>query len=173
MSLSSSLVAGLGALAAVVLQAVLAPVLAIGGIVPNLLLAYALAVALCRPYSPGVLLPFVLGLAFDLMGGGPVGAMALLLLLAASACRHLARALDNDTLFIPLGLLLAGVLVVELLYAVLLVLCGYPASLGEALVFRSLPCALYDAAWAVALFFLMRLILGRVEARQRAVPLVR
>ena len=164
MSLSASVATALGAVVALLLQVALAPVLAIGGIVPNLLLAYGLAVALARPYAPSILLPFALGFAFDLVGGGAVGAMALLLMLASVGCRQLARMLDNDTLFVPLGLLVAGVL---------LVLCGYPASLGEALLFRSLPCALYDGALAVLLFFLMRFALGQIEARQRALPLVR
>ena len=172
MSLTTSVACALGGVAALLLQALLAPALAIGGIVPNFLLAFGLAVALCRPYAPGVVGPFLLGCAFDLMGGGVVGAMALLLMLASVAVRALARLLDNDTLFVPLGLLLAAVLLVELLYGALLVLCGYPASLGDALVFRSLPCALYDAVLAVALFFVMRFVLGRVEARQRALPLV-
>ena len=173
MSLSASVATALGAVVALLLQVALAPVLAIGGIVPNLLLAYGLAVALARPYAPSILLPFALGFAFDLVGGGAVGAMALLLMLASVGCRQLARMLDNDTLFVPLGLLVAGVLLVELLYGALLVLCGYPASLGEALLFRSLPCALYDGALAVPLFFLMRFALGQIEARQRALPLVR
>ncbi len=173
MSLSASVATALGAVVALLLQVALAPVLAIGGIVPNLLLAYGLAVALARPYAPSILLPFALGFAFDLVGGGAVGAMALLLMLASVGCRQLARMLDNDTLFVPLGLLVAGVLLVELLYGALLVLCGYPASLGEALLFRSLPCALYDGALAVLLFFLLRFALGQIEARQRALPLVR
>ena len=107
MGMSRTLAVVIGAALAVLLQVVVAPAMAIGGIVPNFLLAYALAVALARPHALGVVLPVVLGLLFDLLGGGPVGAMGLLLLLATLAVKRLYLMLDNDTLFIPLGLLVA------------------------------------------------------------------
>ena len=109
MGMSRTLAVVIGAALAVLLQVVVAPAMAIGGIVPNFLLAYALAVALARPHALGVVLPVVLGLLFDLLGGGPVGAMGLLLLLATLAVKRLYLMLDNDTLFIPLGLLVAAV----------------------------------------------------------------
>ena len=74
---------------------------------------------------------------------------------------------------LPLGLLVAAVFCVELLYAVLLVVCGFPVALGQALLLRGLPCALYDTVLAVALFLIMRFVLGRIEARQHELPLVR
>ncbi len=173
MGMSRTLAVVIGAALAVLLQVVVAPAMAIGGIVPNFLLAYALAVVLARPHALGVVLPVVLGLLFDLLGGGPVGAMGLFLLLATLAVKRLYLMLDNDTLFIPLGLLVAAVFCVELLYAVLLVVCGFPVALGQALLLRGLPCALYDTVLAVALFLIMRFVLGRIEARQHELPLVR
>ncbi len=173
MGMSRTLAVVIGAALAVLLQVVVAPAMAIGGIVPNFLLAYALAVALARPHALGGVLPVVLGLLFDLLGGGPVGAMGLLLLLATLAVKRLYLMLDNDTLFIPLGLLVAAVFCVELLYAVLLVVCGFPVALGQALLLRGRPCALYDTVLAVALFLIMRFVLGRIKARQHELPLVR
>lgn len=162
-----------GALLMAVIQVVLAPAIAIGGIVPNFLAAYALAAALARPQGLGLALPVACGLLFDLLGGGPIGAMALLLLAATMALRQLHRMLDNDTLFIPLGLLVAAAFCVDLLYGVLLVACGYPVPIGSALLLRGLPCGLYDAVLSVALFLALRAVLGRIEARQHELPLVR
>lgn len=173
MGMAENMAIAIGAAAALLLQALLAPALALGGIVPNFLMAYALAVGLARPHRPALLLPFLLGMAFDLMGGTVVGAMALLLLLVSAGCQRLLVLLDNDSLFMPLGLLVAGVFAVELLYACLLVLCGFPVGLGEAWLFRSLPCALYDGVLAVALFFLMRFVLARMTAAPRELPIMR
>lgn len=173
MTFQRAIAVTVGAVLMVLCQVMVAPAIAIGGVVPDFLLAYALAVALARPQGLGLALPVAMGLLFDLLGGGPIGAMALLLLLATCALRYLHRMLDNDTLFIPLGLLVVAVFVVDLLYAVLLVACGYPVPLGSALLLRGLPCALYDTVLAVAAFLAMRAILGRIDARQRELPLVR
>lgn len=173
MGASQVLAVAIGAVAAVLLQVVAAPAMGIGGIVPDFLLAFALAAALARLHALGLGVPMVLGLLFDLLGGGPVGAMALLLLLATVAVKRLYLMLDNDTLFIPLGLLVAAVFCTDVLYGVELVVCGYPVALGQALLLRGLPCALYDTVLAVALFLALRAVLGRIEARQRELPLVR
>ena len=64
-----------GAVVAVLLQVVVAPNIALFGAMPNFVVAYALLVAIVRPMAAGPVMPFVLGLVFDLVSGGPVGAM--------------------------------------------------------------------------------------------------
>ena len=65
-----------GAVLAVLLQIILAPHIGLFGVVPNIIVAYTLVVAVTQPQSFSSVMPFVLGLFFDLFTGGPVGAMA-------------------------------------------------------------------------------------------------
>lgn len=145
-------IVAVGAVVAVLLQVVLAPNIALFSAVPNFLLAYALVVAIARASKNGVLLPFVLGMLFDLMGGGPVGAMAFLLVLASFAASRVFSVLNNDTLFMPLTILVASTLAVEMLYGLFLAWFGLDVSLLQAFVYRGLPCALYDAVVGLVLY---------------------
>lgn len=142
----------IGAVFAVLLQIVLAPNIALFSAVPNFMLAYALVVAIVRAPKGGALLPFVLGMLFDLMGGGPVGAMAFLLLLASFAASRVFAVMNNDTLFMPLTILVLSTLAVEVLYGLFLVWFGLDVSLLQAFAYRGLPCALYDAVVGLALY---------------------
>lgn len=162
--------AGAGAVIAVLLQVIVAPYIALFSAVPNFMAAYALVIAVTRPQSCGLVMPFVLGLLFDLVGGGPVGACALLLVLATFLLSRASALVDNGTLFMPLAMLLASTLAVELLYGVLLMACGLDVSLLEALVTRGLPCALYDAVVGLVMFPLVVRFVVRRGARQPDVP---
>lgn len=133
-----------GALAAIALQLFVAPYIAIASAVPNFVVAFAVVVAVCAPQSYGCLLPFVLGLVFDLIGGGPVGAMAFSLTLFTFLLARYVDHASNDSLFMSLAFIALGVLLVDLSYGVFLLLFGYNANLFEALAFRIAPCFAYD-----------------------------
>ena len=109
-----------GAVVAVLLQVVVAPNIALFGAMPNFVVAYALLVAIVRPMAAGPVMPFVLGLVFDLVSGGPVGAMAFLLVLMTFLAARAFAVLDNDTLFMPLVIFVAATVLVEALYAAFL-----------------------------------------------------
>lgn len=149
-------VIAVGAVLMLLLQIMVAPGLSIGHATPNLLLAYALVSALVLPRPASLVLPFLLGFAFDLLGGGPLGTMAFVLLIVCAFASWLNVRFDNGSLFVPLAALVLGVVLSEVLYGVLIVLCGYPATIGDSLLYRSLPCGLYNMALALALFFLLR-----------------
>ena len=144
-----------GAIVAVLLQIVVAPNIALFSAQPNFLLAYVLVVAIVRPVEAGPVLPFVLGLVFDLTGSGPVGGMALLFVLASLAASRAFSVLDNDTLFMPLTIFTVGALAVEMLYGVLLIALGLSASPLDAFIYRALPCALYDCVVGLVLYPIM------------------
>ncbi|WP_165061606.1 MULTISPECIES: rod shape-determining protein MreD [unclassified Adlercreutzia] len=156
----------IGAVIAVVLQATVAPAMEIASALPNFILAYVLALAVSRPES-GLVMPFLLGLIFDLMGTGPVGAMALICTLMAFALSRLSVVLDNDTLFMPIVLIIAGSLISNIVYGILIIACGMDVSILEALVGRALPCGIYDAVLALVMFpLLLRLMqLGENQMR--------
>ncbi|WP_172136673.1 rod shape-determining protein MreD [Adlercreutzia sp. ZJ473] len=164
--------AGVGAAMAVLLQVVVAPHIALFAAVPNFMLAYALVIAVTRAQSCGLVMPFVLGLLFDLIGGGPVGACALLLVLATFLLSRASALVDNGTLFMPLAMLLVSSLAVELLYGVLLMACGMDVSPLQALVYRGLPCALYDAVIGLVMFPLVVRFVVRRGTQQPGTPTI-
>ena len=133
-----------GAVLAVFLQVALAPYIAIGPAMPNFIVIFAVIAAVSRPHVFGALLPFAMGLAFDLISGGPVGAMAFSLTAFSYLVARLFASLENDTLFMPLAMMALGLFLVELAYGIFLMLFGYNAGLFEALAYRVVPCFIYD-----------------------------
>ena len=163
----------IGALIAVVLQVALAPNIALFGVVPNFIMAYALAVAIGCPDQSGPVFFFVLGLLFDLLGSGPVGAMAFLLLAVAMLAKRAYLLLDNDTLFIPLLLITASTLVIEVFYAVFMMAFGAGVGLLDALVFRALPCTVYSGLIGLVLYPIVVRVLGQPIQQQPGMPHLR
>lgn len=141
-----------GAILAVFLQVALAPYIAILAAMPNFIVIFALIVAVSRPFAYGAVLPFVLGLVFDLASGGPVGAMAFSLTAFSYLVARLFSSLDNDTLFMPLAMLALGLFLVEFAYGMFLLMFGYSAGLLEAIAYRVAPCFVYDLVIAVILY---------------------
>lgn len=141
-----------GAIVAVVLQLLVAPYIALFGAVPNIVAAYAVALAVVRPSSYGCLLPFVLGLAFDFMSMTPVGAMAFSLMVVSVLTARVFSLVDNDSLFTVFAFMALGVLLVEVVYAALVLAGGYAASLADALIYRVVPCFLYDFVLSLVLY---------------------
>lgn len=151
-----------GALVAVVLQIILAPNIAIFSAMPNFLLAYVMIVAILRPDTRAALvLAFVLGLLYDLMSHTPVGSMAFLLVLFAFLASRVFSVLDNDSVFMPILIYCVAALIIEVLYAVFMLVFGVSAGVVEVLVYRALPCAIYDCVIGLILYPLMtRLFAG-------------
>lgn len=138
--------------AAFVLQIVLAPYISISAAMPNFVVVFVMLCAVVRAQSFGCVMPFVLGLLYDFLSGNIVGGMALALMVSAVLAARVFAVLQNDTLFMPLAVLALGSLMVELLYAIVLLAAGYNAGILEAFVFRALPCALYDSVVAFLLY---------------------
>lgn len=170
----NNLVLVVGAIAAFVLQIALAPAVALFSAQPNFLLAYALVVAIVISTEAGPVLPFAMGLLYDLTGTGPVGGMALLLVIACFLASRVFSLMDNDTLFMPLAIFTACALLAELSYGMLLMACGLAANPLEALFTRALPCALYDCAVGLVVYFVMaRLLAGGAQDRGLRTPKLR
>ena len=167
-------VVAVGALAAIVLQVAVAPNVAIFAAQPNFLLAYVLAVAIANPLGAGPVLPFVLGLLFDLLGTGPVGGMALLFMLASLAASRAFAVLDNDTLFMPVTIFVVATFAAEMLYGALLIGLGLSASPVDAFLYRALPCTLYDCVVGLVLYpIIARLLASGAQDRGPRTPRLR
>ena len=141
-----------GGFLAVVLQLVVAPYIAVFSAMPNFIAAFAMTVAVVRPHSYGPVLPFVLGLAYDLMGTGPLGAMAFSLTLFSFLIARYADHVGNDSTVVSLAFAALGLLLVELSYGGFLSLLGYNANLFEGLAFRVAPCFVYDMLVALIVY---------------------
>ncbi len=161
-----------GAIIAIVLQVVVAPFITVLAATPNFLLVYCMLVAVFRGPSAGFILPFVLGLFFDLAGGGPIGAMAFTLVLATFIVSRSYGALANDTLFMALLMLVGGIVVAEVLYGILMIAGGNPATVVEGLMYRCLPCALYDSLLAVVLYLVLSRFFGNGNTSHREATLL-
>lgn len=145
----------IGAIIAVLAQVIIAPNIVIFSAMPNFLLAFALVVAIVRPQGNSALvIAFTFGLIYDLLGHAPVGAMAFLLVLAAFVVSRLFTILSNETLFMPLVTFAIAALLVEVLYAVFMMLFGITASPMDAFVQRALPNTLLDCAVGLVFYLL-------------------
>lgn len=163
----------IGAVIAVLLQVMVAPLLTLFSAVPNFIVAFCVVRAVATPASAGSLIPFVCGLLFDLIGGGPVGAMALGLVLVTFFASRLYATLNNDTLFMPVAVLLASIMLAELFYGLVVVVCGAGVPLGEALLYRTLPCMLYDCVIGLLMYPIAARLMTERPLGQPGTPILR
>ena len=174
MEVTRETVAGIiGGAVAVLLQIALAPSIALAAAVPNFIVVFCVVRAVACPDHAGLLLPFSLGLVFDLVGGGPVGAMALVLVLVTFLASRAYLVLNNDTLFMPAAILLASTMLVEVLYGIIVVACGAGVSFGEAFLYRVLPCMLYDCVIGLLFYPIAIRVLVRRPLGQPGTPQLR
>lgn len=153
-----------GAIVAVLLQVGLAPVMASFSAQPNFMLVYALVLAILRPHESGYVLPFVLGMIYDLLGAGPVGAMAFVMVVATLASSRATLWLNNGTSHVALIILAVAICFSEVLYGGLLLMLGIAGSPVDAFLYRSLPCLLADCIVGLVVYFVVaRVLLGHTR----------
>ena len=117
---------------------------------------------------------FVLGLIYDFLGSGPIGAAALLFVLISFVAARAFSVLDNDTLFMPLTILVVGMLAVEMFYAALYIALGLSVSPIDAFFYRALPCTLYSCIVGLILYPIMaRVLVGGSQDRGLRTPRLR
>lgn len=167
-------VIAVGALVALLLQIVAAPNVALFSARPNFLLVYVLVVAIARPFGAGPVLPFALGLVCDLLGSGPVGGYAFLLVAVSFIASRAFSVLDNDTLFMPVTVFVVATFAAEMLYGALLIGLGLSASSVDAFLYRALPCTLYDCVVGLVLYpIIARLLASGAQDRGPRTPRLR
>lgn len=163
----SLLLSAIGATVAAVLDASLSPYLAIGNVVPHLVLVLAVIWSIAAGVERGIAWAFVGGIVLDALLGRPLGASAFALLIAVGGAGLIAQPLVRLRPFAPI----VAVPVLSVVYSVLIVILtasGRPgAGLDPLGVF--LPGALYDGVLGLVLGPLIvsahdrRLAVERVE----------
>ncbi len=151
--------AALALLAAAVLQLAVAPYVSLGGVVPNFLLLIVVTLALTTGPEEGATVGFIAGCAFDLIGAGPVGPMALVMSVAGFVAGLLHEAMFAEGWLLPLTVLAVTALVSEIAYTTLLLLLGVEIPFWRAIVTKVLPAAVYNTALALLVYpWLARLV---------------
>lgn len=158
---------------AVVLQIVLAPAMTIGSAMPNFIAVYVLCATLRNASVQPAVLAFVLGLIFDLIGSGPVGAMAFCLVLVTTLASVVYRNMSNDSWVSAMIVIVVSCLLIELLYGIIMLLVGAGDGFGSALIHRILPCTLYDIVIAAFMHpIVSRLVAPRGSNKTDSIPII-
>lgn len=135
-----------------VLQASLAPYMSIGGVTPNFLLLVVITLALTEGPTAGCTAGLAAGLLFDLLGSGPVGAMALVLAVTGYLAGLLHEQLFAEGWLLPLTVLAVAALGTEMAYAALLGLFGQVSGFWTTFFTKALPGALYNTTLALLVY---------------------
>jgi rod shape-determining protein MreD len=139
-------------LAAALLQAGLAPYIAIGGVVPNFMLVVVVTLALVEGPAAGASAGFASGLIFDLLGSGPVGPMALILTVTGYMAGLLHENMFAEGWLLPLTVLAVASIASTLAYGLMLDLLGAGGPFLLTFFTKILPEALYDTALGLLIY---------------------
>lgn len=131
--------------AALAMQVMLAPHLAVAQITPNFPLLVVITLAFVESPSAGALTGFSAGLVLDLLGQGPVGAWALVFTLTGYTAGMLQENLFAEGWLAPVTVAVLAGLLADFSYLLVLTVLGVGPTFGLTLVRVVLPGALYNA----------------------------
>ncbi|MDR1774896.1 MAG: rod shape-determining protein MreD [Actinomycetes bacterium] len=144
--------AALALLAAVVAQLMLAPNIAIGTVSPDFLLLVVVTMAFVGGSNEGAAIGFIAGLAWDFIGSGAVGPMALTMTVTGFTAGLLQEHIFAGSWLLPVSLVALAALLSETIYALILLALGDGSSFGAALIQHILPTALYTGLVGIVVF---------------------
>lgn len=145
---------------AFLLQVIIAPNIAIAGIAPNFMLVGLIPVAAIASQRACVLTGFVYGLLFDLLGAGPVGAMALVMAAAGYLLPGLLANIRIDGIASWAIVSSIVYLAVNLVFGIVLAILGYEEAFFAAIVFKVIPWTVYDIVIGLIAWPFVRRVLG-------------
>jgi rod shape-determining protein MreD len=131
-------------------QCTVVPVLGVGGVVPDVPIVLAVLLGLRYGAEAGCVAGFALGLAQDVLGGGPLGLHALSKGLVGFVAGDLPRWILVSRPIVPVGLAILATVADGLVRFGVLQLFHYPAPLGELLARVIVPQAGYNGVLAIA-----------------------
>ncbi len=138
--------ATIGALAAaLVLQVMLAPHIAIGNVIPNVLLLVVITLSFVEGPSAGAVAGFVAGLLLDFLSTGPVGAWALVLSITGYTAGMLQENLFAEGWLAPVTVAIIAALLADFAYLLVVTILGVGPAFWASLVQAVLPRAVYNA----------------------------
>jgi rod shape-determining protein MreD len=148
-----------------ILHAAAAPVFAIGGVHPNLVLVAVVMVTVVRGFGPGVAWAFVAGLTANLLTREPLGSVPLGLLFVAAAVAGGDRLFGRLAWAYPVAAVGIGSLVVDAISLAVLQMVDLPA--GPVPVQRIVGAAVLNAAIAAVVILPTRILALRTGVDER------
>jgi len=139
-------------LVATLLQVGLAPYMEIGGVTPNFILLVVVTLALTTGPTEGAIAGFAGGLLFDLIGTGPVGAMALVLAVTGYLAGLLHEQMFAEGWLLPITVFAVAALSAEVAYGLMLMLVGEGGPFWSSFLTKMLPGAVYNTALALLIY---------------------
>ena len=158
-----TILALIGAVAALVLDIVISPSLMVFSATPNFIIAYAVVLSMVHRSNATFIIAFALGMLADLLGYGPVGCLAFLLVLVSFASSRVSAAFDDGALMTPMVLMAIFIAAVELLHAVVMLALTSGVSAIDAIVYLAIPCTMFD----IVLGLILYPILSRIFVAKR------
>ena len=144
---------------AALLQVAIAPEIAIGGVVPNVLLLVVVTLALMEGPTAGASAGFAAGLVLDLLGTSPVGPYALVLTLVGFAAGALQENMFAAGWLTPVTVAFVAGLSAELGYWLVLAVLGIGGPFWTTFAGVVLPGAAYNTVLALLVYpWLARLL---------------
>ena len=122
----------------VLLQVVVAPVIAIYSVVPNFIVA------------------FVMGIISDLFTQVPFGLTPLLLLIVSFALSRVFEVLDKSSIAMVLVSCAVSLLFYEMIVVIVQLVLGYPAAFFDLIAARALPATIFNLILCVLLYLVAR-----------------
>ncbi|HEX2221674.1 MAG TPA: hypothetical protein VHK06_04045 [Candidatus Limnocylindria bacterium] len=155
------------AVVAGVLHAALAPIIVIGGVKPNLVLAGAVVVTSRLGLMPGSAWAFVAGLVANLLGPQPLGSVPLTMLVVTALTAGLGRLLARMRWLHVVASALVGSIVAELFNLLVARMLGHPVD-GAVPAALILTAALVNAALAALIALPARLWIAARAPEERS-----
>lgn len=141
------------------LQIAVAPNIGIGSGRANLALVFVGCMCMGSESSTAPFYGFFAGLFYDLVGSGPIGLMALILTAAAWILSLAGQTKPSEDLGSALAFYGPVAAVVNVVYAIVLLISGQAESFIATIVFHALPAIILD----IAVFALVAFIMGRTS----------
>ena len=137
------------------LQVMLAPNFAILNVVPNFIMVFVIINSMFSPKIRSCLAGFVLGLLYDFISQGALGAMSFVLSVLAYAVSSLNKDLFADSWVAQAFFLLLAAFMGELFHAIFLSIFGFDNDFIASLGMRVLPGSIYAALIGLVFFVIM------------------
>ena len=137
----------------VLLQVVVAPVIAIYSVVPNFIVAFVIVLSIVRPEDTTYVYAFVMGIISDLFTQVPFGLTPLLLLIISFALSRVFEVLDKSSIAMVLVSCAVSLLFYEMIVQLVL---GYPAAFFDLIAARALPATIFNLILCVLLYLVAR-----------------
>lgn len=152
---------------AVALQVSISPQIRILGGAPDLVLLIVLCWSVNSQFDESMTWAFVGGIVADLLSAAPLGTTSMGLILIVFIVHLFQQRLYRVGFLLLLPMVLAGTLLKETLFAIVLAFVGLGSNYGTMFFYVIVPTALYNAAAIWVIYFFVRRIQKRLPREKR------